>query len=295
MKNDGKPNYMLRGIVLTYMSPFILIILLYLYHIIDAIIKTSYEYPISGFFLEPAHLIFMIVVFVIDKYKLPTNLTLSTLSEYIELFRSLFIWMKLRRFVVPKKKLTGEELAFVIAKHFETNGKESRESKQFETNGEEQSSFNMNKNPHGMALVFHNSKFNNENIPSRYGSQVDIENLNIILSKLGYKERIFQNLNKDNILNTLQKYAEKDHSQYDSFMCWILSHGSENSFYGSDGIPIKIDVVKSYFSVKNCPSLADKPKMFIYNCCRGNKEEIVQDTNRDFFCSFSTSPGFYQI
>lgn len=56
--------------------------------------------------------------------------------------------------------------------------------------------------------------------------------------------------------------AEENHTDYDCFVCFILSHGCENEIiYGVDGQLKLYDLIEKVKG-SNCPSLIGKPKLF---------------------------------
>ena len=58
---------------------------------------------------------------------------------------------------------------------------------------------------------------------------------------------------------------------YDSVVLAILSHGEEDLVFGVDGLAIKIDDIIKHFNGTNNPALCGKPKLFIFQLCRGSK------------------------
>lgn len=58
----------------------------------------------------------------------------------------------------------------------------------------------------------------------------------------------------------------------DAFVFIIMSHGCEKRIYGVDGqiLCIQEDILNK-FSEEEISSLADKPKIFIFQACRGEK------------------------
>ena len=56
--------------------------------------------------------------------------------------------------------------------------------------------------------------------------------------------------------------ATNDHSEYDCFACAILTHGDTNDvLYAHDG-KLHLKDFTTPFESQNCPSLAEKPKLF---------------------------------
>ncbi len=52
-----------------------------------------------------------------------------------------------------------------------------------------------------------------------------------------------------------------------------MSHGSEEGFHGSDGVPYKLDDIINRFTGENCASAVGIPKIFLFQSCRGSKDE----------------------
>ena len=75
-------------------------------------------------------------------------------------------------------------------------------------------------------------------------------------------------------LEELLLYAsDLDHSNFDAFICCILTHGNLGVVYASDAKPIRILDIVEFFYDDHCKSLSDKPKMFFFEACMtGNYE-----------------------
>jgi hypothetical protein len=70
-----------------------------------------------------------------------------------------------------------------------------------------------------------------------------------------------------NILTEL--IHEIDLKQYDVFVLFIMSHGTNGEILGKDAKPVKIDDIVEKFDGKNCEGLRDKPKLFFFQACQG--------------------------
>ena len=72
-------------------------------------------------------------------------------------------------------------------------------------------------------------------------------------------------------IKLLKRLLNLDHSNFDSFVVCIMSHGDlDNAIVGADCQLVKLqDLVDR---VKDCQTLAGKPKMFIVQACRGGSE-----------------------
>ena len=59
----------------------------------------------------------------------------------------------------------------------------------------------------------------------------------------------------------------------------VMGHGKDNVIYGADGemVNIKQDILDK-FSNTNCRSMTGKPKLFVFQSCRGDKKDTGIDT-----------------
>ena len=174
--------------------------------------------------------------------------------------------------------------------------------------------YHMGKTPHGIAVIINNSVFHSaipteDPLPDRRGSQVDENNLRVTWEYLQYDVRILKNLTASELTRQLMQIALQNHENYDSFVCCILSHGYLDGVYGTDSKPVKINDIASLFKGNFCPTLADKPKLFFIQACRGDDEDkgvVVQKdakgdsddalrhslpSEADFLFGYATPPG----
>lgn len=63
-----------------------------------------------------------------------------------------------------------------------------------------------------------------------------------------------------------------DHSQNDCILFVILSHGHMGSFSTYDSFYMLDDLFNA-FTADKCPTLAGKPKIFIIQACRNNRDD----------------------
>ncbi|CAK8671577.1 unnamed protein product [Clavelina lepadiformis] len=134
--------------------------------------------------------------------------------------------------------------------------------------------YNMNGPKRGHAVIINNESFHwTTGMNKRVGTDVDAQNLKRTFTKLGFKVHKHKDTSCIDLLEILQDMAAKDHTGSDCFVCAILSHGDDGCVYGTDGI-IKIRKLVDMFRGDICPSLAGKPKIFIFQACRGTKHEI---------------------
>ena len=135
-------------------------------------------------------------------------------------------------------------------------------------------SYEMNCNPHGMALIINNYQFHGRRgLNDLDGYLHDEENLEKMLRHIKYEVTVRRNLTTKEI-NDFMKMDKIDHSKYDSFICCVLSHGGEGYFVDNGGHPYYIqDFTKD---LQEVDSLRGKPKIIFIHACRG-KNAIDHD------------------
>ncbi len=93
---------------------------------------------------------------------------------------------------------------------------------------------------------------------------------------------IFENLKKKDLLYYIEGLTFRDFSTYASLIVCILSHGNENVVEGTDGKSLNINDLKYKFNSNDCPSLNEKPKIWIIQACQGteHQEPLRQSSDR---------------
>jgi hypothetical protein len=131
----------------------------------------------------------------------------------------------------------------------------------------------------GKALVININKYeppknetnSSKNEPKeREWSFKDIENLRNTLNYLEFDLDFVENLTKSQIEERLQQIASINHEYFDCFLCVVMSHGDEDKIFTSDNQLISFEKIMT--PIKLCKSLFNKPKMFFFQACRGDKE-----------------------
>ncbi|KAK3589766.1 hypothetical protein CHS0354_021095 [Potamilus streckersoni] len=178
--------------------------------------------------------------------------------------------------------------------------------------------YKMDAEPRGICLIINNKKFfQEENDPrsrkleDREGTDVDCEKLQNLFSKLHFKVEIQCDQTDQQIRKLMIDTSRKDHSEYDCFVCCVLTHGTEGNILGSNGKEIPILNLTCFFRSDFCPSLAGKPKVFFFQACQGSEKQsgykmeqalpdIVEDAptremipnEADFLFGFATVAGY---
>ena len=162
----------------------------------------------------------------------------------------------------------------------------------------------------GNCLIFNNAIFNVEGddivLGNRYGSEADQNNLESVFTWLGFECTVARDSTAKQLECFLNAFSVGDHSQYDMFVCCIMSHGFKGGVYSADGKRIYLESIVETF--KWCKSLLDKPKVFIVQACQDEDvsfefppdetcfatraSEINQvSSDGDFLVILATTPG----
>jgi len=135
--------------------------------------------------------------------------------------------------------------------------------------------YNMSRSCMGHALIINNEHFDDKlGMNTRHGTKVDGENLKETLRCLGYTVHYKYNATFQEMKHSILNMARKtDHTNCNSFVMALMSHGDDGVIYSTDDC-IDIKDFVDLFRGDNCPTLNGKPKIFIFQACRGQNHEI---------------------
>ena len=122
--------------------------------------------------------------------------------------------------------------------------------------------------PRGICLIVNNKNFSVS--LRRDGADVDEKLLKGLFQDLDFTVEVKHDLTRDEIKGTAEEFAAKDHSQFDAFVFFILSHGGDHdTILGCDEGAVGVRELMRMFTATKCPSLEAKPKLFFIQACRG--------------------------
>ena len=132
-----------------------------------------------------------------------------------------------------------------------------------------------------MTLIINIRSFNDEvgEQLTRLGSEKDVDLLKALFGDLGFMVQTKENLTKDELMKELRDVVRQDHSSYDCFVLWLMSHGKSGGVMCSDKVTISIETLQRMF--RECPTLIGKPKLFFIQACRGDEEDEGKDVVTD--------------
>ncbi|CAL9707450.1 unnamed protein product [Knipowitschia caucasica] len=159
----------------------------------------------------------------------------------------------------------------------------------------------------GVCIIINNKTFK---VP-RAGSDKDAAAAKKTFTDLGYKVTVYNDLTEKQMKTVMKDVADQNHSQNASFVCVILSHGSEGRICGTDGSTTLKSLTKPFKGDQSNQSLIGKPKLFFIEACRvlnknpRKEEEVVEEAvehscgphnipvDADFLFAYATDPGHY--
>ena len=143
--------------------------------------------------------------------------------------------------------------------------------------------YNMYRTSHGIAFIVNIESFeNSEMYKKREGSKHDIRSLVSLFYAIHYDTKVYENLTRKEFLKALKSIRASDHSEHDSFFCVIMSHGNDRGeIIFSNDKPLSKNKIVSEFSPRYCMSLESKPKIFLFQACRGKGKTVRRDLDED--------------
>lgn len=148
--------------------------------------------------------------------------------------------------------------------------------------------YQMKRNPRGRVVIINNKIFhgpvkeiNGKNrvmLAMREGTDEDALGLHKLFTELHFIVKEHKDKNSQKIIDILQEEARdvQFHRHADCFILIILTHGTQNAIYGSDGKTVDIKDIKDMFNARNFPCMENKPKLFFIQACRGEEYDSGQ-------------------
>lgn len=132
--------------------------------------------------------------------------------------------------------------------------------------------YRMSKKCAGSAIIFNHEKFSCQ-VKPRPGTDEDCESLEKVLKEMRFKVKTYKDLKYEKIKEIIQAAAKKEYPKLGCIMIVVMTHGSNNCIDANDG-SYRCKELWEPFKEENCPSLANRPKLFIVQACQGNLEDV---------------------
>ena len=138
--------------------------------------------------------------------------------------------------------------------------------------------------PRGITLIINNASFAHHpehgRQPARHGSEVDVSRVETLFHALDFSVRAKKDLSRQQLLMELDDVVCQDHSAYDCFVLWLMSHGRGGQVFCSDGNTVPIQTLNDMFS--ECKTLSGKPKLFFIQASRGIGKDVGGKVSPDY-------------
>ena len=131
----------------------------------------------------------------------------------------------------------------------------------------------------GYCLIINNVDF--KIYEQRKGSDLEAEYFKEIFKQLDFEILYYRNMTSLAMLECFKNIVKRPElSQHDTFVSIILTHGDDSRvLIGTDASRLKVDSFLHLFTNANCEQLANKPKLFFIQACRGNNHDFgIYDT-----------------
>ncbi|KAG0726933.1 Caspase-10 [Chionoecetes opilio] len=167
--------------------------------------------------------------------------------------------------------------------------------------------YRMDSAPRGYVCLLSYGSFQDRPDLHLEGSQTDAHHLASVFSRMGYSGHAHFSLTADQTRHQLAKVRDMEVlAQAGCAVFVISSHGEpRRHFLTSDMHTLDVQWVMDFFKDSQCPHLRNKPKLFIWDLCRGHQEGEsgrgktsgqlcgrVDEPLRDVVCLDSSSGGF---
>ncbi|ELT89197.1 hypothetical protein CAPTEDRAFT_189875 [Capitella teleta] len=128
----------------------------------------------------------------------------------------------------------------------------------------------------GQALIINNYEFKKDSLKKREGWKSDSDNHRDLFQFLEFGIWNLSNSSSE-MKEAVTKFARDDKLlNASSLVVIIMTHGDAIGFFGVDGRRIhpRTDVLLN-FHRDHAPNLIEKPKLFIFQACRGSREDLA--------------------
>ncbi|KYN04011.1 Caspase Nc [Cyphomyrmex costatus] len=144
----------------------------------------------------------------------------------------------------------------------------------------------MRSNPRGLVLIITNIFYESSCENPRFSAKHDNNNLKELFEEMGFTVFTYFDLKGQEIKNTIKTFSKRDDlNKVDSCFVIVTSHGMEDKENNTEIQGTDYHIVSrepnyekvlcteicDYFTAEACPQLAEKPKIFIFQLCRGKK------------------------
>ncbi|CAG7733782.1 unnamed protein product [Allacma fusca] len=143
----------------------------------------------------------------------------------------------------------------------------------------------------GLALIVNVINFDNEPEHNRLGAQKDTEELTEVLSQRNFLVYHLNDPTYQELQNAIVQFQDCTFDSADSFLLAVMSHGDGEKIVTRDSRRFEIwRRIVEQFNNTNCEGLKGKPKIFVFNYCRGDVTDTGAGSTQHDAMPERTSP-----
>ena len=129
----------------------------------------------------------------------------------------------------------------------------------------------------GVCEIISNKMFSVGKLGTRFGVDEDVRELKEVFKWLQFRVNVNEDLSYKDMNDLLHSYTTKDYSDCDAVICFIMSHGTDDQIYTTDGRLVSSETVRSVLVQNN--GLLNKPKCVFIQACRGSDKPIISQSD----------------
>ncbi|XP_026475815.1 caspase Dronc-like [Ctenocephalides felis] len=140
----------------------------------------------------------------------------------------------------------------------------------------EETKYPMRSKKRGVYLIINNIEFVNDCEQKRLGAEIDHRNLLELFKQMDFIGEDYMNLNMHDIQTVITKFSSNTELLHKTDCCIVvvMSHGNDfkrdGYIFSYDHNPVYLSWITDCFNNRQCPLLRNIPKIFIFQCCRGD-------------------------
>eukprot|EP00479_Gromia_sphaerica_P007130 TRINITY_DN2264_c0_g1_i7.p1 TRINITY_DN2264_c0_g1~~TRINITY_DN2264_c0_g1_i7.p1 ORF type:complete len:177 (-),score=25.09 TRINITY_DN2264_c0_g1_i7:186-716(-) len=101
--------------------------------------------------------------------------------------------------------------------------------------------------------------------------------MSTVLESLGFIVSLHRDLDSSAILEIAKEFSSSKRT--DCFLFYFSGHGDHDSIFGDDELPVGVIDIIELFQHPLCQFLDGTPKIFLWDCCRGQKFDTVKSAS----------------
>lgn len=133
--------------------------------------------------------------------------------------------------------------------------------------------YKTNSKNRGESIIINNIMFDGKK--ERLGAEEDDKQLQKLLTQIGFNVKVHRNLKSTHMISKIKEFSRKSSlKSADIAMVVVMSHGTKNNnisdteIVGLDEKTVAVEEILENFTDASCKWMKDKPKIFIFQCCR---------------------------